>query len=196
MLIDNLDFACCWVCSWRMRGVRNSPDKHTHTHTHTHTRHARAHLPSLLGILPHLSFALLGKLPNFPLCLLCCASQLLSRQLVKLCCPCAWPYSAACSNISSFTVPKIFLDDELKVFWRRCNTMSITSDVQQCCFCPQDNRRKESPNTDLALCPHCREVFYCSEQHFRLHRAYDGSKCLPFRVVQTEDRGRIVVATR
>ena len=74
--------------------------------------------------------------------------------------------------------------------------MSVSSDAQECCFCPQENRGKESPNTVLALCPHCREVFYCSEEHFRLHRSYDGSTCLPFRVIQTEDRGRIMVATR
>ena len=74
--------------------------------------------------------------------------------------------------------------------------MSVSSVAQECCFCPQEYRSKESLNTDLVLCPHCLEVFYCSEDHFRLHRSYDGSKCLPFRVFQTEDRGRIGVATR
>ena len=74
--------------------------------------------------------------------------------------------------------------------------MSNSSEVKECCFCPQEYNSNESLNTDLTLCPHCQEVFYCNEDHFRLHRSYDGSKCLPFRVIQTEDRGRIVVATR
>ena len=75
--------------------------------------------------------------------------------------------------------------------------MSVSSDeIQECWFCPQESGIKKSANADLDLCPHCREVFYCSEAHFRLHRSYDGSKCLPFRVVETEERGRILVATR
>ena len=76
--------------------------------------------------------------------------------------------------------------------------MSVSSDASapECCFCPLENKKKESLEYDLALCPHCKEVFYCSEEHYRLHRSHDGSQCLPFRVIQTKDRGRIVVATR
>jgi len=76
--------------------------------------------------------------------------------------------------------------------------MSLSSDAgnPECCFCPLENKKTESPKYDLSLCPHCNEVFYCSEEHFRLHRSHDGSQCLPFRLIQTKDRGRIVVATR
>ena len=43
-------------------------------------------------------------------------------------------------------------------------------------------------------CPHCGQVFFCSQEHFARHRHQDS--CLPFTAGTLPDKGRVLFATR
>ena len=40
-------------------------------------------------------------------------------------------------------------------------------------------------------CPHCRAVYYCGEEHFRLHRIPDGDYCFPFEADYMDGVGKL-----
>jgi len=44
------------------------------------------------------------------------------------------------------------------------------------------------------LCPHCKLVHFCSQDHLRLHR--HGTECLPYKAGRLPDKGRVLFATR
>uniref|UniRef100_A0A0K2TP07 SET domain-containing protein n=2 Tax=Lepeophtheirus salmonis TaxID=72036 RepID=A0A0K2TP07_LEPSM len=46
------------------------------------------------------------------------------------------------------------------------------------------------------LCPDCKSVYICSEEHGRLHRHEDGLKCYSYRASSKPGIGRILISTR
>ena len=41
-----------------------------------------------------------------------------------------------------------------------------------------------------SLCPHCRAVYYCGEEHFRLHRLPDADYCFPYEADHMDGVGK------
>lgn len=46
------------------------------------------------------------------------------------------------------------------------------------------------------LCPHCKLVHYCSQEHFQLHRLEEKNYCYPYETSYKDGIGRILKATR
>ena len=41
-------------------------------------------------------------------------------------------------------------------------------------------------------CPHCRAVYYCGEEHFRLHRFPDADYCFPYEADYMDGVGKLI----
>ena len=63
-----------------------------------------------------------------------------------------------------------------------------TSDIPKTCFLCQTSCDEK--------CNHCNLVYFCCEEHFKLHRLESENYCFPYRAAFKEGIGRILVATR
>ncbi|XP_059082418.1 SET domain-containing protein SmydA-8-like isoform X1 [Tigriopus californicus] len=89
------------------------------------------------------------------------------------------------------SVPSLF--NERMSFIKLENEEVHNTEEEQCFLCGKQNKTG-SDDVPLQQCASCQKIWYCSEDHYEVHRHKD--RCFPFLIKRSPTKGRFMVATR